>query len=65
MKTWAFIQLARPVTPSAFADITPFFESVGDIFKVFTDTVVIGTVSDVISDEAVGKLTSVKLPLVR
>lgn len=57
MKTWAFSQLARPFTPSAFADITPFFESVTDIFKVFTETVVIGTISDVINDEGVGKLT--------
>ena len=52
MKTWAFIQLARPITPSAFAHITPFFGSASDTFKVFTDTVVIGTVSDVINDEA-------------
>lgn len=56
MKTWAFIQLARPFTPSAFADIAPSFEFASDIFKVFTDTVVLGTVLDVVSDEAVGKL---------
>lgn len=65
MKTWAFVQLARPITPSAFADITPFFGSARDTFKVFTDPVVIGTVSDAINGEAVGKLTSVKLDLVR
>lgn len=65
MKTWAFIQLARPFTPSAFSDIAPSFESASDIFKVFTDTVVLGTVSDVISDEAVGKLIWIMLDLLR
>lgn len=61
MKTWAFIQLARPIAPSAFADITPSFGSASDIFKVFTDAVVRGTIVDVISDGAVGKLRSAEV----
>lgn len=61
MKTWAFLQLARPIAPSAFADTAPFFGSARDIFKVFADLVVIGTVSDVINDE----LICVELHLVR
>lgn len=65
MKSWAFIQLARPFAPSAFADIAPFFGCASDIFKVFTDPVVIGTDLDVISDKAVGKLFSSKLHVVR
>ncbi|KAK2544763.1 hypothetical protein Q9966_001786 [Columba livia] len=52
---------AKPIAPSAFADTTPFFGSARDIFKVFTEPVVVGTISDVIND----KLTCVELDLMR
>lgn len=63
-KVWKpglFSNWPRPIAPSAFADTTPFFGSARDIFKVFTDPVVIGTISDVTND----KLTCVELDLVR